>query len=87
MRIAVNNELENIQLALPQALNLIGSQDKIVTIAFHEGEDRIVKHQFRSWEKAGRGIQNPPKALKPSQKEITTNPNSRSAKLRVFIKN
>ena len=86
LRIAVNNELENIEKALPQALDLISSGGKIITIAFHEGEDRIVKHNFKSWAKESRGIQHPKKILKPSEAEILKNPNSRSAKLRGFIK-
>lgn len=86
LRIAVNNELENIQQALPQALEIIRSGGKIVTIAFHEGEDRIVKRNFKTWEKESRGIQDPKKVLKPSEQEILNNPNSRSSKLRGFIK-
>jgi len=86
LRIAINNELENIQQALPQALEIISSGGKIITIAFHEGEDRIVKNNFKNWEKESRGIQDPKKVLKPSEQEILKNPNSRSAKLRGFIK-
>ena len=86
LRIAVNNELENIQQALPQALKLIVSQGKIITIAFHEGEDRIIKTNFKNWEKENRGVQDSKKVLKPSEQEILKNPNSRSAKLRGFSK-
>jgi 16S rRNA (cytosine1402-N4)-methyltransferase len=86
LRIAVNNELESIQQALPQALEVIKSQGKIITIAFHEGEDRIIKNYFKKWEKENKGIQDPKKVLKPSEKEVLTNPKSRSAKLRGFIK-
>ncbi len=86
LRIAVNNELENIQEALPQALELIQPNNKIITIAFHEGEDRIVKHYFKKWEKENKGTQDPKKPLRPSEKEVLKNLNSRSAKLRGFIK-
>lgn len=86
LRIAINNELENIEQALPQALEIINSDGKIVTLAFHEGEDRIIKHNFKKWEQKGKGIQDPKKVLMPTKEEILKNPNSRSAKLRGFAK-
>lgn len=84
LRIIVNSELDNISEALPQALTLIQPGGRIVTIAFHEGEDRLVKHFFKAQELAGNG-----EALdlvQPDQAEVDANPRSRSAKLRVFIK-
>ncbi len=86
LRIAVNNELENIEQSLPQALEIISSEGKIITIAFHEGEDRIIKNYFRKWEKENKGVQDSKKVLKPTEQEISKNPKSRSAKLRGFIK-
>lgn len=86
LRIAVNSELDEIESALPQALAVLGPSGVIVTISFHEGEDRIVKNQFRSWEEAGHGIQLTDKPLTPSEQEVQTNPRSRSAKLRIFKK-
>lgn len=87
LRIAVNNELENIEQALPQALKLLEPQGIMITIAFHEGEDRLVKYSFRDWTKAKLGLQKPKKVTKPTMTEISNNPKSRSAKLRRFIKN
>ena len=84
LRIVVNSELDNIKAALPQALSLISLNGVIVTIAFHEGEDRIVKHTFREWEQAGL-VENED-LQKPSIQEINENPRSRSAKLRVCKK-
>lgn len=84
LRIIVNSELDNISEALPQARTLIQPGGRIVTIAFHEGEDRLVKHFFKAQEQAGQG-----EALdlvQPDQAEVDANPRSRSAKLRVFIK-
>jgi len=84
LRIIVNSELDNISEALPQARTLIQPGGRIVTIAFHEGEDRLVKHFFKAQELAGQG-----EALdlvQPDQAEVDANPRSRSAKLRVFIK-
>ncbi len=85
LRIAVNTELDNITALLPQALNILVIGGKIVTIAFHEGEDKIVKHTFRSWETENLGS-TAKKPATPSEEEVSTNTRARSAKMRVFIK-
>lgn len=87
LRIAVNSELDNLELALPQALTLVRPGGKILAISFHEGEDRIVKHTFRDWEDQGLGERTPSDIIVATESEISSNPNSRSAKLRVFTKN
>lgn len=87
LRIAVNMELENIQEALPKALEIVAAQGKIVTIAFHEGEDRIVKTTFKSWEEQQLGYMETKKPIEPTQEELAQNPRSRSAKMRVFVRN
>lgn len=87
LRIAVNSELDNLELALPQALSMIKPGGKIVAISFHEGEDRIVKHTFRDWENQDLGERTPTDIITANEAEIKSNPNSRSAKLRVFTKN
>ncbi|MFZ5437794.1 MAG: 16S rRNA (cytosine(1402)-N(4))-methyltransferase RsmH [Patescibacteria group bacterium] len=84
LRIVVNDELTNIEQALPQALANLKPQGRIVTIAFHEGEDRLAKQTFSDWETTNRGKKITSKAIKPSDQEIIRNPRSRSAKLRVF---
>jgi 16S rRNA (cytosine1402-N4)-methyltransferase len=86
LRIAVNSELESIQEAVPQAFQLLQSQGRLVTISFHEGEDRIIKTLFRKWEEQQKGKQLYKKPLQPSESEISRNPRSRSAKLRTFVK-
>lgn len=55
LRIVVNEELEAIASALPQALALLQPGGRIVVISFHSLEDRIVKDQFKKWEKQGFG--------------------------------
>ena len=98
LRIAVNNELEQIKTVLDDAIGLLDSSARIVAISFHSLEDRIVKTFFRKEEK---GCTCPPKIpicvcgnkqtlkiltrrpLCSSEKEITLNPRSVSAKLRV----
>jgi 16S rRNA (cytosine1402-N4)-methyltransferase len=84
LRIAVNDELSNIERALPQALEVIEPQGRIVTIAFHEGEDRLVKNYFSAWEESGKGTMLLKKPQTPSDQEVVNNPRSRSAKMRVF---
>jgi len=86
LRIAVNDELNNLKAALPQALNLLGSRGVLIVISFHEGEDRIVKHQFKNWALDHQGIILTPKPIIPSVEEIRSNHRSRSAKLRAFKK-
>jgi 16S rRNA (cytosine1402-N4)-methyltransferase len=87
LRIAVNSELDEITQVMPQALQLLEAEGRIVTIAFHEGEDRIVKTTFKEWESQHLGEQLTQRPLTPSEEEVVENPRSRSAKLRIFKKN
>jgi len=98
LRIAVNQELENLELALKQAVNLLGSGGRIIAISFHSLEDRLVKEFLR---RESQGCLCPPavpicvcghistlrlvtkKTVRPSLAELETNPRSRSAKMRV----
>lgn len=86
LRIAVNMEMESIEASLPSALEILEPQGRLVTIAFHDGEDRIVKHVFKNWELENLGTRIGHKAITPSEVEIRDNPRSRSAKLRIFEK-
>jgi 16S rRNA (cytosine1402-N4)-methyltransferase len=87
LRIAVNQELENLKIVLPQALEILEPGAKIVLISFHSGEDRIVKNFFR--EKSRQRVIEilTKKPIKPTLEEIKINPCSRSAKLRAIQKN
>ncbi len=87
LRIVVNSELEAIKEALPQAIDVLESEGRIVTIAFHEGEDRIAKRLMEKWEQEHLGVKITKKPLQPDEAELAANPRSRSAKLRVFEKN
>jgi len=82
VRIAVNRELEALEIALNKAIELIGKTGRICVISFHSLEDRIVKHSFRKAALEGKLDIITPKPLTPSQDEIKENPSSRSAKLR-----
>ena len=86
LRLAVNGELDNLQQALPQAVSLLAPAARLVVIAFHEGEDRPVKHFFLEQEKNATATLVTKKPLVPDAAEITANPRARSAKLRVLEK-
>lgn len=83
LRIAVNDELNNLKKALPQAVNLLKPKGRLVLISFHSGEDRIVKQFLRESEKKGKIRIITKKPIRPTQREVKRNPQSRSAKLRV----
>lgn len=82
LRIAVNNELGNLEKALPQAEELLVSGGRLVMISFHSLEDRIVKNFFK---KSNLNILTK-KPIKCSKQELKINPRSRSAKLRAAEK-
>jgi len=88
LRIIVNDELTNIEEALPMALEILRESKaidkKIVSIAFHEGEDRLVKTFFKDIEAKNLGKIINKKPIQASEQEIIENPRSRSAKLRVL---
>ena len=86
LRLAVNDELGSIERALPTALDTVADGGRIVTISFHEGEDRLVKHAMRAWQEGDRGKALTKKPMEPSEQEVRTNPRSRSAKMRTFQK-
>lgn len=82
LRIVVNQELENLRQFFSVALNILKKGGRIVIISFHSLEDRLVKLTFKKWEKDGSFTILTPKIIIPSEKEILSNPRSRSAKLR-----
>jgi 16S rRNA (cytosine1402-N4)-methyltransferase len=97
LRIAVNRELENLQVFLDDGYELLHPGGRMVIISFHSLEDRLVKHAFRKW---NRNCICPPKTpicrcgwnqkvklltstpRTPSDLELRQNPRARSAKLR-----
>ncbi len=86
LRIAVNSELDSIKSVLPQAFKALANQGHLVVISFHEGEDRLVKTAFKSWQQQGLGEQVNKEVITPSEEEVSQNSRSRSAKLRIFKK-
>jgi 16S rRNA (cytosine1402-N4)-methyltransferase len=79
LRIAVNRELEELAASLPQAVDLLGPGGRVVVIAYHSLEDRIVKHALRDDERLTVLTKKP---LRPSADEVALNPRARSALLR-----
>lgn len=86
LRIAVNDELENIKRVLPQAISLLAPDGRLAVISFHSLEDRIVKNFFASESKKGTVKILTKKPITAGRDELSKNPRSRSAKLRVAIK-
>jgi 16S rRNA (cytosine1402-N4)-methyltransferase len=101
LRIAVNDELGELEEALPAALDMLRPGGRLAVIAFHSLEDRIVKRFFQRLE---RGCVCPPdfpvcvcgrepelrrlnrKAIRPSSHELALNPRAASARLRAAQK-
>ena len=86
LRIAVNDELNNLKKVLPQTIEILEKRGRIVVISFHSLEDRIVKNFFRDNFKKGSIKILTKKPIKPGEEEIIQNPSSRSAKLRAAVK-
>jgi 16S rRNA (cytosine1402-N4)-methyltransferase len=101
LRIAVNDELGELEEALPAAFEMLRPGGRMAVIAFHSLEDRIVKRFFQKLE---RGCVCPPdfpvcvcgkepelrrlnrKAIRPSRQELAHNPRAASARLRAVQK-
>jgi 16S rRNA (cytosine1402-N4)-methyltransferase len=89
IRIAVNNELEQLEQALPVWIDLLAPGGRIVVISFHSLEDRLVKQVFADasgnrYDAVLRLLTKQP--ITGSQAEIVYNPRARSAKLRAAAK-
>ena len=101
LRIAVNDELGELERALPAALQILRPGGRLAVISFHSLEDRLVKRFLRDQE---RGCTCPPdfpvcvcgrepalralsrRAIRPSADEVASNPRSASARLRAAVK-
>lgn len=99
VRIAVNDELTGLDHALPVLRDRLVPGGTMVVIAYHSGEDRLVKNAFREWSAAcvcpprqpvctcrGRplGVTLTRRAVVASDDEIAHNPRARSARLRAW---
>jgi 16S rRNA (cytosine1402-N4)-methyltransferase len=99
LRIKVNQEIEEIEKALPIAFDLLNKNGRIAVISFHSLEDRVVKNfakqqletdlipkyiPIKASEIRKSNLKKIGKLIIPSEIEIKENPRSRSAKLRVI---
>lgn len=102
IRIAVNAELDRLNEAMDIAFDLLNKDGVLAIITFHSLEDRMVKLRFKEYctgctcppdcpvcicGKTPRGHLLHRKPIEPSKEELENNPRSRSAKLRVIVKN
>ena len=101
VRIAVNDELSALERALPALRDKLEPGGVLGIIAYHSGEDRLVKHSIREWSLdcicpprqlhctcRGKALGElvTKRAVKASDIEASTNPRSRSARLRAWRK-
>ena len=86
IRMAVNKELDSLKLGLEEAVKVLRPGGRMVVISYHSLEDRLVKRKLAresSSEVESRLRLINRKVIKPSKVEISSNPRSRSAKMRV----
>jgi 16S rRNA (cytosine1402-N4)-methyltransferase len=99
LRIAVNEELQQLERLLGEAVRLLRPDGRLVVISYHSLEDRLVKHRMKAWADPPRDPLTgqkreeerlvellTKKALRPSEEEIAANPRARSARLRAVRK-
>lgn len=102
VRIAVNDELAGLERALPELRDRLAPGGVLAVMAYHSGEDRLVKHAFRAWSEdcicppkqpvcscgGGRALGTvlTRRAIVASAEEVAHNPRARSAKLRAWRK-
>jgi 16S rRNA (cytosine1402-N4)-methyltransferase len=101
IRIAVNDELSGLATALPEMRDRLSPGGRLIVIAYHSGEDRIVKHAFRDWSTdcicpprqpvctcrgEALGTTLTKKAVVAGEGETAVNPRARSARLRAWRK-
>ena len=99
VRIAVNDELKALERALPSLRDRLRPGGLLAVIAYHSGEDRLVKHSMREWSAAcicpprqlqctcrGKSLGEllTKRALVAGPEELATNSRSRSARLRAW---
>lgn len=100
VRIAVNDELSGLERALPTLRDRLAPTGVLAVIAYHSGEDRLVKHAFRRWSEDcvcpprlpmcacggghALGTVITKRAIVASPEEVARNPRARSARLRAW---
>lgn len=84
LRIAVNDELGELERALPHLADMLEPDGILAVISFHSLEDRLVKKFIKDQEARGAGENLTKRVITPTTQEVRDNPRARSAKLRGF---
>ncbi len=84
LRIAVNDELGQLDRLLETAPPLLAPGGRMAVVSFHSLEDGRVKRAFQQWARSDDYERITRRAVKPTEEEIRRNAPSRSAKLRVL---
>ena len=79
IRIAVNDEIEALRSALEQARDVLAEGGRLVTLSYHSLEDRVIKRFITDGDLTSLAK----RVIRPSKEEVSTNPRSRSAKMRI----
>jgi 16S rRNA (cytosine1402-N4)-methyltransferase len=98
IRMEVNRELPSLEAGLDESVHLLKPEGRVVVLAYHSLEDRIVKERFTDWSRTEEpgyvptGLPRPKRnpltrlltrrALRPSDAEVLANPRAKSARLR-----
>lgn len=82
LRIAINNELENLKVSLNKIPRLLSNNSTIAIVTFHSLEDKIVKDCFNHLSQGKQFKKINQRVITPTTNEIKDNPRARSAKLR-----
>jgi len=86
IRIAVNNELENIEEGILSAIDILNKGGRLIVISFHGLEDKIVREIFKQKAKEGMIRWVVKGTVKPKWQEVKSNPRARSAKMKIIEK-
>ncbi len=86
LRITVNDEIESLKEGVRKGFEVLSQKGRLAVISFHSLEDRVVKQFFKECEDGGVGLRINKKPIIPTKEEVSENPRSRSAKLRIIEK-
>ena len=86
LRIAVNNELDNVEKGVLTAIDVLKSGGRLIVISFHGLEDKIVREIFKQKSKEGIVRRVVGGTVKPKWEEVRQNPRARSAKMKIVEK-